>query len=212
VSRRLVLWRHGRTAWNQLGRVQGGTDIPLDDVGRQQARAAAARLASLDPCLIVSSDLSRAAETADALASLCDLAVQLDPRLREMTFGIREGLTHQEAFERHPQEMERFAKDPSLVLTGAESYQQVGTRVAAAIADAEAQVPAECTGVVVAHGAALRVGICEFLGFPSELWPRFSGFSNCSWAVLEERRRGWCIAEWNAGSLPEPVLSDEERE
>ncbi len=45
-----------------------------------------------------------------------------------------------------------------------------------------------------------------------ELWPRFSGFSNCSWAVLEDRRRGWCITEWNAGSLPEPVLSDEERD
>ena len=121
MNRRLVLWRHGRTAWNELGRVQGQTDIPLDDLGREQAREAAARLASLNPCWIVSSDLSRATETADALAAITGLEVQLDPRLREMTFGIREGLTHAEAFEQHPEEMRRFAEDPSLVLPGAES-------------------------------------------------------------------------------------------
>ena len=212
MSRRIVLWRHGRTAWNELGRVQGQTDIPLDDLGREQAREAAARLASLDPCWIVSSDLSRATETAGALAAITGLEVQLDPRLREMTFGIREGLTHAEAFEQHPEEMRRFAEDPSLVLPGAESYPQVGDRVAAAIDEHCARVPPEGTGVLVAHGAAMRVCICRWLGFPPELWPRFSGFSNCSWAVLEDRRRGWCITEWNAGSLPEPVLSDEERD
>jgi len=212
VSRRLVLWRHGRTAWNEIGRVQGQTDVPLDETGRAQARSAAARLASLGPCFIVSSDLARASETAAALGSLTGLDVQLDRRLREMTFGIREGLTHAQALEQHPQEMSRFAADPSLVLPGAESYQQVGERVAAAIDDACLNVGDDCTGVLVSHGAAMRVGICHWLGFPPEVWPRFSGFSNCSWAVLEERRRGWCITEWNAGSLPEPVLSDEERD
>lgn len=212
MNRRIVLWRHGRTEWNELGRVQGQTDIPLDDTGRAQAREAAARLASLDPCWIVSSDLSRATQTAAALAAVTGLEVEVDVRLREMAFGIREGLTSAQALGRHPEQMRRFADDPSLVLAGAESYAQVGERVAAAIDEAAARVPVGCTGVLVAHGAALRVGICQWLGFPSELWPRFSGFSNCSWAVLEERRRGWCITEWNAGSLPEPVLSDEERE
>jgi probable phosphoglycerate mutase len=212
VNRRIVLWRHGRTEWNELGRVQGQTDIPLDATGRAQARDAAARLASLDPCWIVSSDLSRATQTAAALATLTDLEVQVDVRLREMAFGIREGLTSAQAMERHPEQMRAFAEDAGLVLPGAESYAQVGERVAAAIDEAAVRVPAEGTGVLVAHGAALRVGICHWLGFPPELWPRFSGFSNCNWSVLEERRRGWCITEWNAGSLPEPVLSDEERE
>jgi broad specificity phosphatase PhoE len=211
VTRRLVLWRHGRTEWNALGRVQGQTDVPLDDVGRAQAAEAAARLATLGPCSIVSSDLSRAADTAAALASITGLEVRLDDRLREVTFGIREGLTFREAFERHPQQMQAFVDDPTVVLPGAESYEAVGERVASAIDDAVRAIPADCTGVVVAHGAALRVGICSWLGFPSELWSRFSGFSNCSWAVIEERRRGWTITEWNAGSLPEPVLSDEER-
>jgi len=212
VSRRLVFWRHGRTAWNQLGRVQGQTDVPLDDTGREQARSAAARLASLGPSAIVSSDLSRAAETAAALAPLTGLEVRFDPRLREMAFGIREGLTHAQALEQHPEQMSRFAADPAMVLPGAESYHQVGERVAAAIDDACVQVDAGCTAVLVSHGAALRVGICHWLGFPPELWAASPASPTAVWAVLEERRRGWCITEWNAGSLPEPVLSDEERD
>ena len=53
MSRRLVLWRHGQTEWNLAGRGQGHIDVPLDDVGRQQARSAAARLASLKPSAII---------------------------------------------------------------------------------------------------------------------------------------------------------------
>ena len=69
MSRRLVLWRHGRTAWNAEGRAQGQRDVPLDEVGVGQAREAAARLASLRPTAIVSSDLCRAADTAAELAT-----------------------------------------------------------------------------------------------------------------------------------------------
>jgi glucosyl-3-phosphoglycerate phosphatase len=84
MTRRLVLWRHGQTEWNVDGRGQGHLDIPLDDVGRDQAKAAATRLASLRPTAIISSDLSRAYETALALAELTGLEVQRDPALRAM--------------------------------------------------------------------------------------------------------------------------------
>ncbi|MER7168943.1 histidine phosphatase family protein, partial [Micromonospora sp. NPDC000207] len=60
---RLIVWRHGNTEWNAAGRVQGQTDVPLNDRGRDQARAAAPLLAALRPDAIVSSDLSRAADT-----------------------------------------------------------------------------------------------------------------------------------------------------
>ena len=210
--RQLVLWRHGRTAWNASGRIQGQTDVPLDDVGRAQARDAAARLASLSPTFIVSSDLSRAADTAEALAELVALSVTRDPRLREMAFGIREGLTHEQTFEQHPEAMAAFVAEPSTLLPGAESYAQVGRRVAASIRDSCARLEPGQAGVLVGHGAAMRVGICAFLAVPEQIWFRFGGFSNCSWAVLADRRRGWCITEWNAGSLPEPVLSDDERD
>ena len=75
MTRRVIIWRHGRTEWNLAGRVQGQTDVPLDEVGREQARSAAARLASLQPTRIVTSDLSRARDTADELGRLAGVEV-----------------------------------------------------------------------------------------------------------------------------------------
>ncbi|MGI9157681.1 MAG: histidine phosphatase family protein, partial [Marmoricola sp.] len=66
------------------------------------------------------------------------------------------------------------------------------------------------TTVVVSHGGVLRTGICAFLGFPHELWGRFGGFNNTAWTVLGEGRGCWRIEEWNAGTLPRPVQSDDE--
>jgi broad specificity phosphatase PhoE len=80
----LVVWRHGRTAWNDAGRFQGHTDTPLDDVGRAQAAAASVALASLRPARVVTSDLSRAAATAAYLGAAAGVPVAEDPRLREV--------------------------------------------------------------------------------------------------------------------------------
>src|SRR5699024_3351020 len=93
VTRRLVFWRHGRTAWNAAGRVQGLSDIPLDEVGRRQAVNAAVLLAALEPVRIVSSHLERAIETAQVLGQVTGVPVEKEARLQEMNFGIREGLT-----------------------------------------------------------------------------------------------------------------------
>ena len=79
---RLVIWRHGRTAWNAERRVQGQTDVELDERGHAQAAAAAARLARFSPAAIVSSDLRRAAQTAAYLAEATGLPVAYDERLR----------------------------------------------------------------------------------------------------------------------------------
>ncbi|UYM04328.1 histidine phosphatase family protein [Solicola gregarius] len=209
MGRQLILWRHGRTAWNATGRVQGQTDIPLDEVGMSQAASAAARLASLRPDRIVSSDLSRAYVTAQALAAFADLDVEVDQRLREINFGAREGLTMPEAKAAFPTEMRRWLAGEDIAMEGAETYAQTARRVAAAIRDAVDSMGDESTVVLVAHGAAIRVGTCEFLGLPQEHWRSLGGFNNCAWAVLQDGRHGWRIAEWNAGQLPEPVLSDE---
>ena len=90
---RLIVWRHGNTDWNAGNRVQGQTDIPLNELGREQAAAAAAMLAALKPDAIVASDLQRAARTAAALAALTGLPVRTDARLRERYFGQWQGLT-----------------------------------------------------------------------------------------------------------------------
>ena len=96
TGRRIVLWRHGQTEWNMAGRLQGQTDVPLDEVGREQARIAARLLQSLKPSVIVSSDLSRAVDTARALADLVGLDVLLDEGLRETFVGTWQGLTDAE--------------------------------------------------------------------------------------------------------------------
>lgn len=74
-ARRLVIWRHGRTAWNLEHRFQGQTDVPLDEVGVAQAKAAARMLMALRPQIIVSSNLSRARDTAAPLAAACGLEI-----------------------------------------------------------------------------------------------------------------------------------------
>ncbi len=135
MSRRLVLWRHGRTAWNAQGRAQGQRDVPLDDVGVGQAREAASRLASLMPAALVSSDLRRAADTAAELARLTGLDVGYDRRLREVDFGEREGLTLEESFARFPDETSRWLRADDVRFPGGETYRETAERFADALAD-----------------------------------------------------------------------------
>ncbi|MEJ7636336.1 histidine phosphatase family protein [Aeromicrobium sp.] len=214
TTRQVVLWRHGRTEWNVAGRVQGQSDIPLDEVGREQAQAAAARLAALRPDRIVTSDLVRAAETARVLGELTGTKVELDPRLRELNFGEREGLTWREAWDRFPEGMKAWSEGDETRIPGSETHRQAGERFAAALHDLLVDLPPDGVLVVVAHGAVLRTGACAFLEIAETHWSLFGGLGNCSWSVLEESRHGdwrkWRLTEWNAGTLPEPVLSDDE--
>lgn len=214
MTRQVVLWRHGRTEWNVAGRVQGQSDIPLDDVGRQQAREAAARLAALEPHRVVSSDLLRAAETARILGDITGTDVELDVRLREMNFGGREGLTWREAWDQFPDGMRAWVEGDETQIPGSETHRQTGERFATALTEILEELPDGGVLVVVAHGAVLRTGACVFLDIPESHWGTFGGLGNCSWSVLEESRYGdrskWRMTEWNAGTLPEPVLSDDE--
>ncbi len=166
--RRLVLWRHGRTAWNVIGRAQGTTDVPMDDVGRQQARDAAARLASLRPRFIWSSPLSRALDTASELAALTGLDVHRDARLQEIDTGARQGLTLDEVRERFPDTWRAFQAGEELPRApGGETEPEVAERVSAAMRDAtEALGPADIS-VLVSHGVSIRVGLCRFPGAPA---------------------------------------------
>ena len=214
MSRQVILWRHGRTEWNVAGRVQGQSDIPLDEVGHGQARDAASRLAALKPHRIISSDLQRARDTAAYLGAIVGQEVELDERFRELSFGAREGLTWREAWDRMPEGMQAWVDGDQTQIPGSETYRGAGDRLAAALTDHLTRLSPGGTLVVVAHGAVLRTGVCSFLQIPESHWSSFGGLSNCSWAVLEENRNGdwskWRLTEWNAGTLPEPVMSDEE--
>jgi broad specificity phosphatase PhoE len=202
-SIRLVLWRHGQTRWNVEGRFQGQTDIPLDDLGQQQAERAARLLAALEPSAIFSSDLIRATATAAPLARLTGLPVTLDKDLRERYGGLWEGLTDADIRARYPVEHSQW-RPPE----GETSTAVADRAVAAMERIAETMTPGTLA-VVVSHGAALRLGAARLLGLPEELWGAVGPLANCAWSVLSRRRGKWRLIEHNAGTLPEPVLSDD---
>src|SRR5690242_1905495 len=195
---RLVVVRHGRTAYNHEDRWQGQLDIPLDEVGRHQAALMAPEVGSLDPVAIVSSDLSRALETARAIASTTGLPVTEDKRLREIYAGQWQGMTGAEVRARFPGETERIraGEDIPRGIDG-ETWSELGARVAAALADLADRLPDRSVGVAVTHGAAARAGIGVLLGLPFEQWRVLGGLGNCAWAVLEEQSFGWRLAGWN---------------
>ena len=201
-----MLWRHGQTPWNAEHRFQGQSDVPLDETGQAQAERAARLLAGLRPDLIVSSDLSRAAGTAAALARRTGLEVTFDKDLRERHGGRWEGLTDTEIRTRYP--VEHASWEPP----DGESSAVVADRVAAALhrtAGLLAHDDASGLAVVVSHGAALRLGMSRLLGMPDDLFSVLGPLSNCSWSVLGRRRDRWRLLEHNAGTLPEPILSDD---
>jgi len=198
-----VLWRHGQTQWNVDGRFQGQSDIPLDAVGEQQAERAARLLAALQPAAIFSSDLARATATAAPLARLTGLRVIPEKDLRERFGGRWEGLTDVEIRTRYPVEHSQWLPP------GGEASTTVADRASAAMERIVETLAPGTLAVVVSHGAALRLGAARLLGLPEELWGAVGPLANCAWSVLGRRRGRWRLLEHNAGTLPEPVLSDD---
>ena len=199
-----MLWRHGQTTWNLEHRFQGQTDIPLDETGVVQAEQAARRLATLRPDAIFSSDLTRAQQTAAPLARLTGLPVTLDKDLRERFGGDWEGLSDEEIRERYPAELASW-NPPN-----GEPSRAVADRVAGALERAAESLDEGQLAVLVGHGAALRIGMERFLNIFVEDTPILGGLTNCSWSVIELRGAPRRLQEYNAGTLPEPVLGDDQ--
>lgn len=198
-----MLWRHGQTTWNVEGRFQGQTDIPLDETGVAQAERAARLLAALQPDRIIASDLSRAMATAAPLSRLTGLTVTTDKDLRERHGGGWEGLTNAEIRAQYPDEYARWSPP------GGETTGAVAERAGTALERIADSLEPGRLVVVVSHGAALRLGAAWLLRLPEELWGVIGPLANCSWSVMARRGAGWRLIEHNAGTLPEPVLSDD---
>ncbi len=195
---RLVLWRHGQTAWNAGGRVQGQIDTPLSETGLAQAAAAAPRLAALEPAVLASSDLRRARTTMDALAALLDVPVTYDPRLRERSFGEWEGLTHAEIGGTWPEAFERWRRGEPVDDAGVEEVDALSKRMTDALHEIVAAAPPGATIVVATHGAVARHGTCALLGWPQALASTLGALHNCHSTDLRfDETRGWQLAGHN---------------
>lgn len=148
VTTTLVLVRHGETDWNRDRRVQGQTDIPLNETGRRQALALSAELNGRAFAAVYSSDLVRAYETATILAEPRSLTVIPVPALREKDFGSWEGLTDAEVLRRFPHALAGPWGD-------AETSAEVSTRVVAAVSEIVAAHAGDAV-LVVTHGGPIR--------------------------------------------------------
>lgn len=171
MSLRLLLLRHGETAWNRERRYQGWTDTPLSPEGLVQAEAAARELKEHAFAAVYASPLRRARDTAAVIAASHGLEVETDPAFKELGFGQWEGLTLDEARARDTAVYEGWARTPHLISPpGGESLVQARERVLAGLERLRATYP---DGIVclVAHGVPVRILILEVLGLPLErIW------------------------------------------
>jgi probable phosphoglycerate mutase len=158
----LFLVRHARSTWNAEGRMQGQADPPLDTLGRRQAGAVGERLGRAGLKAIYSSPLTRARQTAEAIAGRAGLTVRYDDRLMERHLGEWTGLTGDEADEHSPElwssGLWRLQGPP-----GGESYAQLTVRSGAVLEDILAAHP-EQRVAVVSHGGLLSAYLIHLLG------------------------------------------------
>lgn len=158
---RILLIRHGETAWNAVRRLQGHIDIPLSPTGERQAEALARTLAREPLDAIISSDLGRALQTAQAVAAYHPhLPLHTDPGLRERGYGAFEGLLYTEIAERYPVEFAEWqARDVDAVMPAgeraAESFRQFYQRCQDGIARWAERYPRQSI-LIVAHGGVLE--------------------------------------------------------
>lgn len=153
---RLLLIRHGETEWNMMGRLQGHSDITLNAEGRRQVAAAAQRLAARGGIdLILTSDLKRAAESAAIIGEAVGATVRAEPRLRELGFGMFEGLTWAEIEAQHPEIQATWLADRNQPPQGGERLEDFAGRVSSLLGDVLDRFSGK-TVALTTHGGTIR--------------------------------------------------------
>lgn len=207
TSSRLCIIRHGETAWNAEGRVQGQTDVPLSAAGEAQARAVRQALAGLRFAALYASDLARVRQTAAPAAAALGLEVRLEPRLRERHYGKFETLTYAEARARLPADFARFkAKDPEYDFGSGESLRAFHERAIACVADIAAR-HAGASVLVFTHGGVLEMvrRHAQASGLSS---PRDFEIPNAALNWVEVGPAGWRVQAWADVAHLERALDD----
>lgn len=162
----VVLARHGRTAWHLPNRYTGRSDIPIDDEGQRQAHALAKWAPACGFTSLASSDLVRTITTLAPTAAALGLTPVVDPRLRELDFGIAEGRTLVDVRAEHPDVAHKFVADPATHhFPEGEAPSDAVRRSFAGLLDLVAADPGGRI-LVVAHSTLIRLLVCEVLGVP----------------------------------------------
>ena len=169
----IILIRHGETEWNSQKRMQGHSNSDLSLVGQAQIQALGQWLKNVPFDLIYSSDSPRAKQTAEAITQFSGHELQFDQRLREKNLGVFEGLTSEEARERHPEVFRLFKTAGSkYVIDEGESTQQLQDRALEIVNEIRIKHPEERV-LLVTHGGFIRVVMKHSLGLSLETPTRF---------------------------------------
>ena len=171
---RVLLVRHGQTAWNREERFRGQVDVPLNDTGLKQAEAVARRVASdWRPVAIYASSLQRTLQTATAIARACGLSATLHDGLLDIDYGGFAGLTPEQAAQRYPDLAHAWREAPHTVhFPDGESLAQVRSRAEAAWTEIVANHPDQVV-VLVTHVVVCRLLLCAVLGLDNSHFWRF---------------------------------------
>ncbi|KOU76204.1 phosphoglycerate mutase [Streptomyces sp. MMG1533] len=181
MSLHVIFVRHGETLWHAENRYAGSTDIALTERGHAQSRALADWAEQADLTAIRASPLTRSQETARDSAVRTGLPVSVDPRLRELDFGIAEGLTRAEMQLRFPDRLAAFKTDPvTNHFPKGENPLAAGDRYMEFLTDLQTE-HREGRVLVVGHSTAIRLALCRILGLPLREYRRtFPFLANCA--------------------------------
>ncbi len=206
AARRLLLLRHGQTTYNATRRMQGQMDTELSAEGIAQAERVAAHLGRHERGIrrIVSSDLRRAADTAEVAGRVLGVDVERDPRLRETRLGVWQGRTHGEIDEEYPGQRATWRHDATWAPPGGETRIEVAARMRSVVEDllADDSWPGS-TVLLVAHGGAIAALTASLLDVPVSHYTMFNGLRNTAWVELTAMPRpdgelGWYLGAFNA--------------
>jgi len=169
----IILIRHGETEWNSQQRMQGHSNSDLSSVGQAQIQALGQWMKIVPFDHIYSSDSLRAKQTAEAITQFSGHELKIDLRLREKNLGVFEGLTSEEARERHPEVFRLFKTAGSkYVIDEGESTQQLQDRALEIVDEIRIKHPEERV-LLVTHGGFIRVVMKHSLGLSLETPTRF---------------------------------------
>ena len=199
AARRVLLVRHGETDHNAGGVWQGQLDTPLSDLGVEQARAAGRAIAAYRPSKVITSDLARAAVTAQHVAEAAGVPVTLDPRWREIHVGQWQGLHTSEVRARYAELLVEMDRADIRRGVDGETLAEVGSRAGESLREVLDDLGDDECVVIVAHGVSSRAAIAHLLGIDQHLATHaLATMGNCHWAELRQSRIGWQLSAWNA--------------
>ena len=209
MQRRLILLRHGETEYNATRRMQGQLDTNLSERGIAQAHTAAKELRDLGIKKIISSDLTRARDTAGVVGDDLGVEVVVDKRLRETHLGQWQGKTHDEVDTAHDGARARWRSDPTWAPPEGESRIDVAQR-SRAVVDELLDTYDEWGNsavLLVAHGGTIAALTASLLGLEVAQYPLFKGLGNANTSRLvamprvdDPAQTQWYLEAWNRGS------------